>query len=167
MRTERNPLPIGFDTVWSMRHGPCIGPTFSGGRVIVLHGPNPATLYTPPSRKERTNVLVDERTSISSHLTRDPAYCVLNRCRLLYTDRTGDVVASKAFSAAWTAKRYPQWRERIFMALDEYAERGSAASLPRIKEEVPSLYWFAFDRFVFTKQGARSLESGYRTPKGR
>lgn len=96
------------------------------GRVIVLHGPDPKTIYAPPSWPELAEALDGELDYVTRHLEQYPAYCVLNLCRLLYSWETRDVVTSKAASAAWARTRVPDRASLIDLALKSYAQQASS-----------------------------------------
>jgi hypothetical protein len=115
------------------------------GRVIVLHGVDPGSIYIPPSWSELEEALDGEMGYVAAHLTEYPAYCVLNLCRLLYSWETGDVVTSKAASAVWALEHLPAWRPLIGAARATYAHADTAADRALLADQVD-----AFHRFSMT-----------------
>lgn len=94
------------------------------GRCIVLQGPPPAEVVTPPDWAE---VEVGLRGELE-FARRSPhdAFAVLNACRVLHSLRAGDAVQSKSGSAAWALRHLPaEHHAAIRAALASY--RGHAA----------------------------------------
>jgi hypothetical protein len=97
------------------------------GRCVVLHGPEPAQLFAPPTWAELTGALEHEVGFIRRTLDTCPAYCVLNLCRVMYSVETKDVVTSKRAAAAWAGEKFPAWRHLIGAAVRWYEDRASSA----------------------------------------
>ncbi len=113
------------------------------GRVEVLYGPDPKTIYAPPTWAELEAALDGELDYVARHLTVYPAYCVLNLCRLMYSFETRDVVTSKAAAARWATERLPEWRPLIHAALASYAHRDTAEDRAALGTSVAAFYNFA------------------------
>jgi hypothetical protein len=94
------------------------------GRCIVLWGPPPAEVVTPPSWAE---VEADLRGELEfAHRSPHDAFAVLNACRVLHSSRVSDAVQSKFGSAAWALRDLPaEHHAAIRAALATY--RGHAA----------------------------------------
>ncbi|MDD5645684.1 MAG: DUF4111 domain-containing protein [Candidatus Bipolaricaulis sp.] len=112
------------------------------GRVAVLFGPRPSAVLTPPTRREVDAALDGELDYVTRHLEEYPAYCVLNLCRLLYSWETGDVVTSKAASANWASKRFPEWGALVSRASRAYAGRALGAEDPALASGVRGFHAF-------------------------
>lgn len=112
------------------------------GRVAMLFGPPPSAVLVSPTRREIEAALDEELDYVTRHLAQYPAYCVLNLCRLLYSWETGDVVTSKAASAAWASDRLPEWRALVSRATRAYAERASGAEDPALVSGVRGFHAF-------------------------
>jgi hypothetical protein len=113
------------------------------GRVFVLYGPDPESIYTAPTWGELSQALDGEMGYVAAHLAQYPAYCVLNLCRLMYSHGTRDVVTSKAASAAWGLEHFPAWRLLIESARRSYAHEDTAADRDALSHDVGSFYNFA------------------------
>jgi hypothetical protein len=116
------------------------------GRCIILHGPDPRTIYVPPSWRELEEALDGELDYVAKHLTQYPAYCVLNLCRLMYSHETGDVVTSKVAAAAWAFDRLPAWRSLVEAARRSYAHEDTAEDRAALSRDVRSFYDFGCAR---------------------
>lgn len=113
------------------------------GRCVVLHGPDPSTIFPVPTWPEIEQALAGELAYVEQHLNQYPDYCILNLCRLMYSHRTGDVVTSKAAAGAWATKRFPQWRSLIELANQSYAGRSSDKDREIMRNELKDLLVFA------------------------
>ncbi len=69
--------------------------------VITLHGPDPLEIYPAPSWPDLEAALYGEIRFVEHALPDNPAYVILNACRLLYSFATSDVVISKRAAADW------------------------------------------------------------------
>lgn len=110
------------------------------GRVWVLFGPDPATIYATPAWDELAAALDGELRYVTDHLTQYPAYCVLNLCRLLYSWETRDVVTSKAAAAVWARGRVPEWTRWIDLATASYAGTLTPDAEAELVDGVRGLY---------------------------
>jgi hypothetical protein len=130
-------FPDIVDDSWALHRAHILA-----GRVIVLHGPDPRTIYAAPSWPEIDDALRGELDYVEAHLAQYPAYCVLNLCRLMYSHETGDVVTSKAAAAAWGLDRLPAWRSLIEAARRSYAHEDTAEDRAALSRDVRSFYGF-------------------------
>jgi hypothetical protein len=130
-------FPDLVDDSWALHRAHILS-----GRVIVLFGPDPKTIYVAPTRRELEEALDGELKYVARHLSQYPAYCVLNLCRLLYSWEAQDVVTSKAASAVWALERLPAWRSLIEAAQRSYAHEDTAADRDALLCGVPSFYDF-------------------------
>jgi hypothetical protein len=130
-------FPDLVDDSWALHRAHILA-----GRCIVLRGPDPKTIYVPPSWLELEQALDGELDYVANHLTQYPAYCVLNLCRLMYSHETGDVVTSKAAAAAWGLDRLPAWRSLIEAARRSYAHEDTAEDRAALSRDVRSFYGF-------------------------
>jgi hypothetical protein len=106
-----------YDTAWALHRAHMLA-----GYCIVLHGPEPLSVFSAPTWSELAISLDSERKSIMKLFKRYPAYCVLNACRLMYSYETKDVVISKKAAAQWAIDRFHAWREVISASIRWYAE---------------------------------------------
>lgn len=116
------------------------------GRCIVLHGPDPRGVYPPASWPELANALQSELDYVQRRLTDDPAYCVLNLCRLTYSFETADVVVSKYASAAWARDAFPERSSEIDVARKVYEGTASAGERELLESEITGFFDFACER---------------------
>jgi hypothetical protein len=123
------------------------------GRALVLYGPDPKSVYIPPTREEIDEALDGELEYVSQHLSQYPDYCVLNLCRLLYSWETGDVVTSKAASAAWASNRFSEWAPLIDLALASYAKRATSSDRRALADGLESYYPFACEIIAALRGG--------------
>ncbi|MDD5263786.1 MAG: DUF4111 domain-containing protein [Candidatus Bipolaricaulis sp.] len=138
MRPRHLLFPEIADESWALHRAHMLA-----GRVAVLYGPNPSTIFAPPTREELGGALDGELDYVARHLTDYPGYCVLNLCRLLYSWETGDVVTSKAAAAAWASERFPTYRALIALGSSAYAGRATAGDLESLANGLPAFYSFA------------------------
>lgn len=80
------------------------------GQCIVLHGPDPSSLYPLPAWPALEAALYAEIRYVVEALDESPAFCVLNACRLLCSFSTRQVVISKAAAAEWALTHLPSHR---------------------------------------------------------
>lgn len=113
------------------------------GRCVVLHGPEPSTIFPVPTWPEIERPLAGELAYVEQHLNQYPDYCILNLCRLMYSHRTSDVVTSKAAAGAWASEQFPQWRSIIELANQSYASGSSDEDRQTMRTEVNALLVFA------------------------
>ncbi len=128
-------FPHLVDDSWALHRAHILA-----GRVIILRGPDPKTLYAAPTWAEVAQALDGELDYVARHLKQYPDYCVLNLCRLVYSWETGDVVTSKAAAAAWASVRFPAWKSLVDLAIKSYARRTSAADRVILLAGVADLY---------------------------
>jgi len=131
-------FPEIVDESWALHRAHMLA-----GRVAVLHGPDPRTIFASPTRAELDEALDGEIDYVKRHLADYPGYCVLNLCRLLYSWETGDVVTSKAAATAWALERFPAWRELIALGSLAYAKQATAAGLLALANGLPTFASFA------------------------
>ena len=124
------------------------------GRAIVLHGPDPRTIYPEPSWLLLEAALVGELDYVTAHLDPYPDYCVLNLCRLMYSFATRDVVTSKAAAAAWARATFPEWERPIALALKCYQKLATPQEREILKADLAMFYCFACGRIAATRDPA-------------
>lgn len=124
------------------------------GRCIVLHGPDPKTIYPEPAWPDLADALAGELAWLEAHLVDAPAYCALNLCRLLYSCATRDVVISKYAAAGWAQAAFPGWRHLIAAALSWYAGTATEAECAAVQAGVCAFHAYA------RPQIARVVEAG-------
>jgi len=133
-------FPHLTDNSWALHRAHILA-----GRVWVLLGPSPESIYVAPTWSELATALDGELDYVTRHLTQYPAYCVLNLCRLLYSWETRDVVTSKAAAAAWGREHFPEWASLIDCALAAYARRATGAEDEALVSGLARFYPFATD----------------------
>jgi Aminoglycoside adenylyltransferase, C-terminal domain len=117
------------------------------GRVIVLHGPDPATIYPRPTWPELEAALRGERDWLVPELERAPVYCVLNLCRIAYSFETRDVAVSKLQAAEWALGTLPdRWHPLVKTALRGYAVDLPAHERDVVKRELPAFLAYVDER---------------------
>jgi len=136
-------MPHLFDDSWALHRAHILA-----RRVIVLHDPDPKTIYPPPSWSELAAALDGELAYVESHLDPYPAYCVLNLCRILYSWETRDVVTSKIASGIWAGEACPEWTSLIGRAVASYAGEATAEDVDALRRQVPALYAHAVRRIA-------------------
>lgn len=142
-------FPDLVDESWALHRAHILA-----GRVAVLHGPDPKSIYVAPTWEELSGALDGELDYVRKHLTQYPAYCVLNLCRLLYSWQTRDVVTSKAASARWALEHFPAWARLIGLALASYAKQATEEGERQVLAEVPAMFAFAAGKIA----ALRSIE---------
>lgn len=123
------------------------------GRCIVLYGPDPQKIYPVTTWPELEADLLDELQYVAERLDSDPAYCILNLCRLMYSFETREVVISKAEAAAWAWSAFPRWQAAIEAAQAAYAGRATPADKALMLAEVQRLYRFARQHIQKRRRG--------------
>ncbi len=123
------------------------------GRCIVLHGPDPGTIFPVPTWAEIEEALAGELAYVEKHLDQYPDYCILNLCRLMYSHRTGDVVTSKAAAGAWATKEFPQWERLIGLANRSYTGKTTDEEREAMLTEVKDLLIFALRQIQRDRAG--------------
>lgn len=99
------------------------------GQVVVPCGPNPLEIYPEPSWPELAAALFGEIRFVEQAIPENPAYAVLNACRLLYSFTTRDVVTSKRAGALWARERLTsEWHLLIDAAVAAYQSIGVSES---------------------------------------
>ncbi len=131
-------LPHLVDDSWALHRAHMLA-----GRVKVLHGPDPETIYVPPTWPELDDALQGELRYVGEHLAQYPAYCVLNLCRLLYSWETRDVVTSKAAAAVWGRACFPQWERLIELAVASYAREVTSEGRAVLTAGAPNMFAWA------------------------
>ena len=131
-------FPEIVDESWALHRAHMLA-----GRVAVLQGPGPETVYAHPTREEVCEALDGELDYITRHLEEYLGYCVLNLCRLVYSWETGDVVTSKAAATAWAVERFPAWRSLIALGAREYTRRATGGDVDALARGLPEFHAFA------------------------
>jgi hypothetical protein len=130
--------PDVVDDSWALHRAHILA-----GRCIVLRGPDPRTIYVPPTRSETEDALRGELDYVEAHLAQYPTYCVLNLCRLMYSHETRDVVTSKAAAASWAMDRFAAWRPLIEAARRSYAREDTAEDRDLLAGSVRASFGFS------------------------
>ena len=123
-------------------------------RNIVLHGPDPATVYAPASWPELRSALHAELRYVEQHLQTYPDYCILNLCRLIYSFETRDVVISKAAAAQWAREALPEWLRPVDLARETYPGGATPRDRQFIAREAGRFYRFARSRIGQADHGS-------------
>lgn len=134
------------------------------GRCIVLHGPDPRDTLLPPAWAELEAALDAELAFVEEHLSQYPDYCILQLCRLIYSNETRKVVVSKAHAAAWAWEDLPQWRPAIAAARRSYAREATPADRELMRAELPALYTLAVARIARAREQDSTASSGSGNP---
>jgi hypothetical protein len=148
--------PDVVDDSWALHRAHILA-----GRVIVLHGPDPRTIYAAPSWPEINDALRGELDYVEAHLAQYPAYCVLNLCRLMYSYETGDVVTSKAAAASWAMDRFAARRPLIEAARRSYAREDTAEDRLALSTGVGTFYEFAVG--LIERARTAATDGGFRS----
>lgn len=113
------------DTAWAVHRAHWLA-----GRVITVHGLEPAAVVQPPTWDEIVVDLDRELEHIERHIQEgdnDPyeaAYAVLNGSRILRSLQAHDPVLSKRAAGSWALTNLPgRWRPALDAALRAYDER--------------------------------------------
>jgi hypothetical protein len=130
-------FPDVVDDSWALHRAHILA-----GRCIALCGPDPTTIYVPPTLPELEDALRGELDYVRDHLVQYRAYRVLDLCRLMVSHETGDVVTSKAAAAAWGLEHLPAWRSLIEAARRSYAHEDTAEDRAALSRDVRSFYGF-------------------------
>jgi len=115
------------------------------GRYLSLHGPDPVDIFPSPSWQEISAALDYETGSIEKSLS-NPAYCILNLCRIMYSFTEHDVVVSKRFGGAWASHVFPQWTPLIEAAFRDYERTATPEDKSQLHAEVERFVAFASER---------------------
>ncbi|MFC1879454.1 aminoglycoside adenylyltransferase domain-containing protein [Chloroflexota bacterium] len=129
--------PEMFDNSWALHRAHILA-----GRCIVLHGPDPKTIFPPASWLELERDLYGELKYVQDHLADYPDYCILNLCRILYSFEYQNVVISKFAAAGWAHERYPRWQRHIELAKRSYAGLAGPDERQFMLAEVDKLFDF-------------------------
>lgn len=113
------------------------------GKYIVLYGPDPVHIYPAAAWEEIDLALQGELDFVAKQLEVNPAYCVLNLCRLMYSYKTRDVAVSKQFCAVWAMTEFPGWEDLISAALSAYGQPAYARDSDRLATRLPDFFDFA------------------------
>lgn len=116
------------------------------GYCITLYGPEPRTFLPEPKWQDITKGLKATLNHTVENMEENPAYCILNFCRLLYSYTTGDVVVSKRGSAGWTQENFPEWSDLIKSALRVFEREERNGDRDRIQRKIKEFYKFVSDK---------------------
>jgi hypothetical protein len=110
------------DTAWAINRAHWLA-----GRYVVLDGPEPAAIVTPPSWDEIEGELSRELEHIERHVLEgdtDPfeaTYALLNGSRILRALATHDVAISKRAAGSWALEHLPaRWHPALQAAIRSY-----------------------------------------------
>ena len=149
-------FPDVVDDSWALHRAHILA-----GRCIALCGPDPTTIYVPPTLPELEDALHGELDYVRDHLVQYRAYRVLDLCRLMVNHETGDVVTSKAAAVAWALPRLPAWRPLVEAAQRAYAHEDAVGDRHAPSAGVGEFYEFACG---FTER-QRKQGIGGRSPR--
>lgn len=130
--------PDLFDNSWALHHA-----HIRAGYCIVLYGPEPEQVFPAPTWSELMAGLEAERMYIERHISVYPDYCVLNLCRLIYSNSMKEVVISKHTAAEWALDNLTTWRLLIEAALRSYAGEMREEDKRLFESETERFYQFA------------------------
>jgi hypothetical protein len=100
------------------------------GRCVVLFGPDPIDLLPEPTWSELAQALDAELEFVQRELAVNPAFCVLNLCRIVYSWTTRKVVLSKREAAEWFFETGSQeWHSLIRAATSDYGTKNRSPDL--------------------------------------
>ena len=136
------------------------------GRCVVLHGPDPSTIFPVPTWPEIEQALAGELAYVVQHIDQYPDYCILNLCRLMYSHRTGDVVTSKAAAGAWASAQFPQWRSLIELANQSYAGLSTDEDRRIMSTELKKLLSYARQQMVEAMSSKESATQDWEGSAG-
>jgi len=125
---------LATDESWALHRAHILA-----GRCLRLCGPEPSTVYLPPTWEELEAALTGELEYVKAHLREYPDYCILNLCRLVYSFETHDVVVSKARAAQWALAALPDWHGAIHLAMASYEGGASEADRTSMVEKMEGL----------------------------
>ena len=110
------------DTAWALNRAHVLG-----GRYVALHGPDPTTLVTPPTREELEVDLSRELEHVERHVLEgdsDPfeaSYAFLIGSRIIHSVETGSFAISKRAAGVWALEHLPaRWHPALESALRSY-----------------------------------------------
>ena len=128
--------PERRDTSWAIHRAHWLA-----GRYVLLFGPEPAQLVTPPTSRELELELDRELEHLERHVVEgdtDPfeaTYAILNGSRILRAIETGDVGISKRSAGRWALEHLPvRWHDALRAAgrtYDGHPAGGDADELAR------------------------------------
>lgn len=131
--------PRQRDNSWALHRAHILA-----GHVITLAGPDPSTMYQPPTWAELDAALQGELSYVRDHLEQHPAYGALNLCRLIYSYRHREVVVSKRGTGGWALQELPQgWHRLIDAALRVYALEATPADRRILQSQLDAFLGFA------------------------
>jgi hypothetical protein len=122
------------------------------GRCITLHGPEPSDIFPSPTWPDIASALDQEMRYIAGNF-RDPAYCILNLCRVVYSFLARDAVVTKRSCGRWARSRYPQWAPAIEAAARSYDDQAIAQDDELMKEATPRFFSFASQEIARIRVG--------------
>jgi Domain of unknown function (DUF4111) len=151
-RAKRPPhvfLPDRWDESWAIHRAHWLA-----GRVVTIHGPDPAEIVLPPTWQELAADLHAELEHLERHVQAgdtDPyeaAYAVLNGSRILRSLESRDVVLSKREAGQWALEHLPdRWHATIRAALHAYDEQASAEEVELLAREMAPFVSIVRDGF--------------------
>ena len=129
------------------------------GRQISLYGQDLRSIYPAATWEELELALESELYFVEKNLAKDPAYCILNLCRLVYSFETGDVVISKAAAAEWAAAEMAEWKSLIDMAVRSYLGETSQQDHYIMQSEAANMLDAAKKNIGESRKGANEHDS--------
>jgi hypothetical protein len=132
------------DTSWAIHRAHWLA-----GRVVVLHGPEPAEIVQPPARAELEGELDRELEHIERHVLEgdtDPyeaTYAILNGSRIVHAMQTGSVAISKRAAASWALAHLPdRWHPVLQAATRTYLGQATPGDAELLASEMASFVEF-------------------------
>lgn len=105
--------------------------TVARARGVALYGPPPEAIFPPVPRADYQDSIVRDMAWAAEHIDDDPAYLVLNFCRVCAFLAEGSVL-SKDEGGVWGLRHLPErHRPVIRAALADY--RGEGAGMPGVE----------------------------------
>lgn len=136
------------DTAWAIHRAHWLA-----GRVVTLHGPEPAEIVPAPTMEDLERELSRELEHIERHVVEgdtDPfeaSYALLNGSRILYAIETGSVGISKHAAGTWAREHLPdRWHPALRAALRSYAGRATDDDARLLADEMARFVSFVRER---------------------
>ena len=144
--------PDRVDEAWALHRAHWLG-----GRFVLVHGPDPDEIVTPPTWNELTRDLHTELEHLERHVAAgdtDPsevAYAVLNGSRILRSLASHDVVLSKREGGRWALEHLPdRWHPAVRAALHAYDGQATAEEALLLAREMAPFVAMVRDRWAGT-----------------
>jgi hypothetical protein len=153
------------DTAWALHRSHWLA-----GRFVLIHGPEPVEIVSPPTWPEIEVDLDRELEHVERHIAEgdtDPyeaAYAILNGSRILHSLETHDVVLSKREAGTWAFDHLPdRWHPVIRAAQRAYDEQATRDDVDLLAAEMAPFVAVVRERLPRRAQAGKSVPrwSGY------